>query len=53
MTEAFFKYMKYSHLVRGKRIINDDAPTQIKNEVRKLDTDYFMRTGRHMIIVPE
>ncbi|WP_405355231.1 hypothetical protein [Ruminococcus sp.] len=53
MTEAFFKYMKYSHLVRGKRIINDDAPTQIKNEVKKLDTDYFMRTGRHMIIVPE
>ncbi|WP_444433802.1 hypothetical protein [Ruminococcus sp.] len=45
--------MKYSHLVRGKRIINDDTPAQIKNEVRKLDNDYFMRTGRHMIIVPE
>lgn len=53
MTDAFFKYMKYSHLVRGKRIINDDTPMEIKEEVRKLDTDYFVKTGRHMIIVPE
>lgn len=53
MIDVFFKYMEYSHLVRGKRIINEDAPTEIKNEVRKLDTDYFMRTGRHMIIVPK
>lgn len=53
MTDVFLKYIKYSHLVRGKRIINDNAPAEIKEEVKKLDTDYFTRTGRHMIIVPE
>lgn len=53
MTDSFFKYMKYSYLVRGKRIINDDAPIEIKDEVKKLDNDYFKKTGRHMIIVPD
>ena len=53
MTDVFLKYMKYSHLVRGKRIINDDAPDKIKREVKKLDIDYFNRTGRHMILVED
>lgn len=53
MTDMFFKYFSYSHLVKGKRIINEDAPDKIKQEVKKLDTDYYNRTGRHMIIVPE
>ena len=52
MTDVFFKYLKYSHLENGKGIINDDTPVEIKEEVKKLDTDYFNRTGRHMIIVP-
>ncbi len=52
MTDAFNKYIKYSYLDEdGHRWINEDAPDEIKNEVKKLDEDYFTRTGRHMIRV--
>ena len=52
MTEAFDKYMKWSHLDEtGHRRLNKDAPEKIKEEVRKLDSDYYKRTGRHPMLV--
>ncbi len=52
MTDKFDKYVKYSHLDKyGHRVLNDDAQESIKIEARKLDEEYFKRTGRHMIIV--
>lgn len=52
MTEAFEKYMKWSYLDETcHRRLNKDAPEKIKEEVRKLDSDYFEKTGRHKMLV--
>jgi hypothetical protein len=52
MTEIFNKYLKWSHLDKTcHRKLNKDAPEYIKEEVRKLDNEYFRKTGRHKILV--
>lgn len=52
MTEEFEKYMKWSYLDEtGHRKLNKDAPKKIKDEVRKLDENYYKRTGRHKMLV--
>ena len=50
MTEAFFKFFKWSYLDHDcKRRMNADAPEEIKAEAKKLDQEYFEKTGRHML----
>lgn len=52
MTEVFNKYLKWSHLDDTcHRKLNKNAPEHIKEEVRKLDNEYFTKTGRHKILV--
>lgn len=52
MTEIFNKYKKWSHLDNTcHRRLNKDAPEYIKDEVRKLDDEYYKKTGRHKMIV--
>ena len=50
MTEAFFKFYKWmTPLKNGYRSIKADAPEEIKAEAKKLDQEYFEKTGRHML----
>ena len=52
MTEIFNKYIKWSHLDNTcHRRLNKDAPEYIKDEVRKLDDEYYKKTVRHKMIV--
>lgn len=52
MTDKFDKFMKWSFLDDDcQRRLKKDTPEKIKDEVRKLDNDYFQRTGRHKMLV--
>lgn len=44
MTEVFNKYLKWSYLDKTcHRRLYKDAPDYIKNEVRKLDDEYYRK----------
>ena len=44
--------MRWSYLDEtAHKKLNKDAPEKIKDEVRKLDEDYYKRTDRHKMLV--
>lgn len=51
MTGKFDKFLKWTY--RDKRTcclaIREVAPDEIKSEAKKVDKEYFERTGRHML----
>lgn len=50
MTDEFSKFYEWmTPLKNGYRSIKADAPKEIKEEAKRLNEEYFKRTGRYML----
>ncbi len=51
MTERFEKFEKWLTPLKedGHRGICEDAPEEIKAEAKKVNEEYYQRTGRYML----
>ena len=50
MTDRFNKFMEWSYLDDNcRRRIVEDAPEHIKEEAKKVNEEYYQRTGRYVL----